>query len=147
MNKEQILKDLTKKYPLVAGYKYWIITSPLTYPSMSIDPRKELDKYDIQRFIDIDFAETTVYQCDGVGGSNSNESSNLSDYTELPVLKTDKYNVEYVFDCTNIGTIYKEIECSEKNYSAKISHEIMLSRRNYNLHYEEPCIVIKKELV
>ena len=143
MKKEQIQSDLNTEHPLFDDYSYWIISSPLTYPSMVIYPDKDIDKNDFKRFEDIDFAETKVYQCDGAGGSDKEYP--LSKFTTLPTLKKVKYKIHYVFDCTNIGSIYKDIECSEKNYDAKLSHEVMLSRIDYDLHYEEPCIIIKSE--
>lgn len=155
MNKtyNDLKEELQKNYPMVAPYHYWIISSPLIYPSVCVYNDEstrvfnhgERD-FDISRLTDIGFENCTVYQCDGKGESD-HEGHDLSEFVKLEPIETKTYEVKFVFDCTQYGAIYRTITCAPDNFSAAYHHELMLARIPRNLCAEEPSILLSKEEV
>ena len=63
----------------------------------------------------------------------------------LKDITTKTYEVKFVFDCTQHGSIYRTITCSKDNFLNAYKHELMLARIKLNLHYDEPSIMLSKE--
>ncbi len=152
---DQLKEELQRNYPMVSPFHYWIISSPLTYPSMSIynDESTKVFKHntepDVERFNNISFENCKVYQCDGKGGTDvedkgRNSGHNLSKYVLLKGVEKKTYEVKFVFDCSRYGSIYRTITCAEDNFSDAYKHELMLARSQRNLHYDEPSIMLSK---
>lgn len=147
---EELRTELQENYPMVEPYHYWIISSPLIYPSVCVYNDESTRVFsndndaDMKRVNDIKFEDCTVYQCDGLGGADC-EGKDLGEFVELEQLDIRTYKIRFVFDCTQYGSFYRTIHCTEDNFSEAYKHQLMLARNLADLHYDEPSLLLSKE--
>jgi len=156
MNKYELLESLEDKYPLTDDNKYYILTNKYIYPSVVIRPEDientntmfpEITNKLTTEALDIDFNAITICQSNGIGGAT--EHINLGELLSIEEDRTEfvEVSIKHVFDCVPKDTTsYKTFQCHPDNVDKEIDNHIMDMRIQFDLHYEEPGLILEKEI-
>ena len=156
MNKYELLEKLEKEYPLTGDNYYYILKNKYIYPGIVLKPKDIENKEEIfpeitnrlvQETIDSDFIDIDICQSNGYGSSTDNV--NLA---ELLNIETDtsgyvEVYIKHVFDCVPRDTTSeKTFRCKEENIKGEIENHVMKMKNKFNLHWDEPGILIEKTI-
>ena len=156
MNKYELLEKLEKEYPLTGDNHYYILKNKYIYPSIVLKPNDMENKKDmfpditnklVKETIDTDFGDIEICQSNGCGGST--ENINLANLLNIEIDTSDYVEVyiKHVFDCVpKYTTSEKTFKCKKENIKGEIENHVMKMKNKFNLHWNEPGILLEKTI-